>query len=90
MSDRSPNYDVERKRLEVKIFEHESTIERGKARLAEIERQKKMNVATAEISNMDLDSEAARIKDNEAALVANVAEIQANLAAMVKGDAPAT
>lgn len=84
MADRGPNYDVERRRLMLQIEEHEDTIEKGQSRLREIERAKKRNLDRAELMNLELDTEAVRVQENEESLRTRVAEIQANLKAMVK------
>lgn len=84
MADKGPSYTVEHRRLELQVMEHEDTIARGKTRIDEIARAKKTNLARAELSNMELDAESARIKDNETALGARIAELRTNLDLMVK------
>lgn len=84
MSDRGPNYDVERRRLTLAIEEHEDTVEKGHSRIAEIERAKKRNMSRAELANMELDSEAEKIRENETALKSKIDEINANMKAMTK------
>lgn len=84
MSDRGPNWTVERARLEAQIADHDDTIEAGKARVAAIERSKASNLRKAQLQNMDLDAEAATIHDNEVALEGKKAEIAKNLVAMTK------
>lgn len=85
MADKTPNYGVERMRLEIQLDEHDDTIERGHSRLAEIDRAKARNIARAALQNAELDSEAALVRENEAALEGRKAEINTNLAAMKKG-----
>lgn len=85
MADKGPNYTVERRRLELQIEEHEDTIAKGSARLQEIERAKKLNMARAELANLALDGEAALVAENEATLQARITEIKTNLSAMIKG-----
>jgi len=85
MADKGPNYALERRRLELQTAEHEDTIAKGLARLAEIERAKKRNLDRAELANMELDSEAEKIRENEEALRRRMDEINVNLKAMVKG-----
>jgi hypothetical protein len=89
MPDRGPNYAVERRRLELALAEHEDTIEKGQARLAEIERAKKRNIDRAELANLELDAEAERIEENEEALKVKMSEIAGNLKAMTKDGADA-
>lgn len=84
MSDAKPNYAVERLRLELGREQHLQTIERGRGRLAEIERQIKVNLMEVEVRNAELRDETARITENETALQGRIAEIDANLKAMVK------
>lgn len=84
MADKGHNYTVERRRLELQLLEHEDTIARGRTRVDEIARAKKTNIARAELANMELDSESARIQDNETALGARIAELRTNLDLMVK------
>ncbi len=89
MSDRGPNYIVERARLEAQIEDHADTIEAGRARKAAIERQKAANLRRAQLQNMDLDAEAVSLQENEAALESKTADIRKNLVAMTtkeKGD----
>lgn len=84
MADRGPNYAIERRRLEIQVDEHLDTIAKGQARLAEIERSQKRNVDRAELANLELDQEAERIRENEAALKSKIKETEKNLVAMVK------
>jgi hypothetical protein len=84
MADRMPDYDVERLRLELAINEHEDTIAKGKERIAEIERSKQRNLQRVAIANLDLDTEAKRLLDNESALLKAIDEKKANLAAMAR------
>ena len=70
--------------LELAISEHEDTIEKGRARLGEIERAKARNLARVNIDNLQLDAEAQSIRENEESLTAAIAEKQKNLTAMVK------
>lgn len=84
MADKSPNYTVERRRLELQVLEAEDNIELGRTRIAQIERAKKTNLARAELANMDLDAESARLKDNETALSGRITELRTNLDLMVK------
>lgn len=85
MVDRGPNYTLERRRLELQREEHEDTIAKGQSRLAEIERAKKRNLSRAELANMELDSEAGKVGENEASLHGRIEEIDTNLKAMTKG-----
>jgi len=87
MADRGPNYSVERKRLMLNKMEHEQNIEAGRARIEAIEKQKKVNLARAELANDELDDEARRIKANETALNTTIADIDKKLSLMVKDDA---
>lgn len=82
MADRGPNYKVERRRLELQRLEHTQTIAKQSARLDEIESQKQMNLARAELQNMELDDEAEKIAVNQKALSARIAEIDKNLSLM--------
>jgi len=84
MADRTPDYDVERLRLELEIAEHEDTIARGQSRIAEIKSQKERNLQRVTIQNADLETESKRLLDNESALLKAIDEKQANLAAMVR------
>ena len=84
MADAGPNYRVERRRLELQKLEHDSTIEQGKARVAQIERQKKVTLARAELANDELDNEARVVQANEKALLGAIADIDKKIAAMVK------
>ncbi len=85
MSDRGPNYEVERARLEAQIADHDDTIEAGRARKSAIERSKAANLRRAQLANMDLDAEVANISENEAALQSKKTDITKNLTAMVAG-----
>lgn len=85
MADAGPNYPIERRRLELANLEHRQTIARGQARLAEIESQKQVNLARVELANEELDEEARRVRVNEEALLAKIAENDTNLKLMVKG-----
>jgi hypothetical protein len=82
MADRGPNYDIERRRLQIAIDEHLDTIEKGIYRLAEIERAKKRNTDRAELANVELDAESERSRENEAALRKAIKEIEVNLKLM--------
>lgn len=84
MADKSPNYSVERRRLELQKLEHAQTIAKGGFRIEEIQTQKELNIARAELANDELDDEIARIRTNEAALKKAVADIDANIQAMTK------
>ena len=84
MADAGPNYRVERRRLELQKMEHEQTIEQGKARIAGIERQKKVNLARAELANDELDNEARIVSANEVALLKTIAEIDKKIGLMAK------
>lgn len=84
MSDRGPNWTIERARLEAAIEDHDDTISQGKDRLASIERSKAANLRRATLANLDLDAEAATIRENEQALESKKAEIRKNLATMTK------
>jgi hypothetical protein len=84
MADRGPNYTVERRRLELQREEHEDTIAKGQSRLGEIERAKKRNIDRAELANLELDSEAEKVKENETALRGKIEEINTNLKAMLR------
>lgn len=84
MADAGFNYRVERRRLELQKLEHEATIEQGEGRLAQIGRQKKVNIARAELANDELDNEARVIETNKSALVRSISDIDKKLTAMVK------
>jgi len=84
MADAGPDYAVERKRLTLQKLEHESTIDAGEARISAIERQKKVNLARAELANDELDSEAKSLRANEKALLKAIDDIDQKLAAMTK------
>lgn len=84
MADRSPNYSVERRRLELQKMEHAQTIAKGSYRIEEIETQKKMNIARAELANDELSDEVARIRANETALGKAIADLDKNIEAMTK------
>jgi hypothetical protein len=89
VSDKGPNWEIERLRLEATIADHDDTIEAGRSRKAAIERSKAANLRRAQLANMDLDAEVASIDENEAALQAKKIEIGKNLTAMAekkKGD----
>lgn len=89
MADKGPNYTVERVRKEADLADHDDTIAAGRARLGAIERGKAANQRRTDLANMDLDAEAASIRENEKALELKKAEIQKNLDAMTtkeKGD----
>ena len=81
-----PDYEVLRIEGELEVERHNDTIERGRARLAEIERQKALNTKQARLQNLKLDAEADAIKRNSDSLNAKIAEIQKNLDLMVKED----
>lgn len=83
MVDRGPDYAVERRRLELQRGEHEDTIEKGRARMAEIERAKQRNLDRVDLANMELDAEASKIRENEQALTEKIEDIEQNLRAMV-------
>lgn len=87
MADVGPDYAVERLEQELDIASHEDTIAKGQARLQEIERQKVMNQSRLDLTNRRLDAEAVSIKGNEAALLAKIKEIKANLSKMVTAGA---
>ncbi|MGV0984978.1 MAG: hypothetical protein ACOYB2_10515 [Limnohabitans sp.] len=84
MADKGPNYAISRKKLELEIENHQDTIAKGDARLADIERAKKMNLRRVEVANLELDEEAAKINENKAALEGKIAEIQTNIDLMAK------
>lgn len=84
MADAGPNYRVERRRLELQKMEHEQTIEQGKSRIAGIERQKKVNLARAELANDELDNEARIVTANEVALLKTIADIDKKIGLMAK------
>lgn len=84
MSDRSPNYSVERRRLELTKMEHAQTIAKGSYRIEEIETQKQLNIARAELMNDELDDEVIKIRENEASLHKAMGDIDKNLSAMIK------
>jgi len=84
MADKGPNYSVQRRKLMLQNLEHRDTIEKGEARLAEIERMKAINLQRVEIQNLDLEDEAQRIRENRDALEAKIAENEGNLDKMVK------
>jgi len=84
MADAGPNYTIERRRLELATLEHRQTIKQGQARLSQIDGQKQVNLARAELANEELDEEARKILANEAALTAKIAENDTNLKLMVK------
>ncbi len=86
MADRGPNYSVERRRFELAKMEHNQTIQRQSQRLEDIDTQKNMNLARAELANMELDDEAEKIKVNQQALKAKIAEIDKNLDLMIKAE----
>lgn len=83
MSDKGPNYTVERQRLELTKAEHEQTITRGDSRIAEIERQKKLNVMRMDLANAELDDEVSVIKANETSLRKAMGEIDKKIELMV-------
>ena len=85
MADAGIDYEVLHAEKELEIKRHRDTIARGQARISDIERQKELNLETARIHNLRLDSEAKNIEVNEKSLEAKIAEIEADLAAMVKG-----
>lgn len=82
MADKGPNYDVERKRLELQKMEHRQTTAKQRQRLEEIVDQKSMNLARAELANMELDDEAEKLNANIASLTLRMAEIDKNLGLM--------
>jgi len=84
MADKSPNYSVERRRLELQKMEHAQTIAKGSFRISEIETQKELNIARAELANDELDDEVARIRTNEKALQKAMEDIDSNINAMTK------
>lgn len=84
MADAGPNYTVERRRLLLAKMEHEQSIQKGRARIEEIERQKKLNIARIELQNEELDDEVGRIKANEDSLKTTMTEIDKKLDLMVK------
>lgn len=84
MADAGPNYRVERRRLELTRMEHDGTIDQGKSRVSAIDRQKKVNLARAELANDELDNEVRIIQTNEKALLTAIADIDKKIAAMVK------
>lgn len=84
MADAGFNYRVERRRLELTKMEHEQTIEQGDARVSQIERQKKVNLARTELANDELDNEARVIAANKAALQRTIADIDKKIGAMAK------
>jgi predicted nucleic acid-binding Zn-ribbon protein len=84
MADAGPDYAVERKRLSLQKLEHEGTIDAGNARLSAIERQKKVNIARAELANDELDSEAKLIKANETSLNKAIEDIDQKISKMTK------
>jgi Neuraminidase (sialidase) len=86
MADRGPNYTVERRRLELAKMEHNQTIQKQTMRLEEIDSQKNMNLARAELANMELDDEAEKIKVNQQALKSKITEIDKNLDLMTKAE----
>jgi hypothetical protein len=65
-------------------MEHEQGIAKGRSRIEEIERQKKMNVARVELQNDELQHEAGLIAANEEALNGAIEEIDNKLKLMVK------
>jgi hypothetical protein len=67
-------------------MEHNQTIQRQSQRLEDIDTQKNMNLARAELANMELDDEAEKIKVNQQALKAKIAEIDKNLDLMAKAE----
>lgn len=83
MADKTPDYTVSRRKLELEILQHRDTIARGLERIEGIERAKALNLGRAEIANMDLDSEASSIRANQAALEETIKEIETNLELMV-------
>lgn len=85
MADAGPDYSVERRRLKLQQLEHEATIQKGQSRIGEIERQKRLNLARAELANDELDSEARIIQANELSLTKTIADIDDKLGRMVKG-----
>jgi hypothetical protein len=85
VSDAGPDYSVERRRLEFQKLEHEATIDKGKSRLAEIERQKMINIKRAELQNDELDGESRIIEANELSLRSAMADIDKKLSVMAKG-----
>lgn len=84
MADKGPNYSVERRRLEIQKLEHLQTIAKQATRIEEIGSAKELNIARAELANMELDAEAENIVANQDALRKRIAEIDKNLGAMVK------
>ena len=84
MADKSPNYSVERRRLELQKMEHGQTIAKGGYRIDEIETQKKLNIARAELANDELDDEIVRIRANEIALKKTLGDIDQKIDLMVK------
>jgi predicted nucleic acid-binding Zn-ribbon protein len=83
MADAGPNYNVERKRLMLQKLEHDNTIQKGRARIAEIERQKTLNLERAGLQNDELDGEIDLIEQNEASLRESIANIEKNAKAMI-------
>lgn len=83
MADKGPNYTVERRRLEIQKLEHAQLIKRQDGRVEEIESQKAMNIARAELANMELDAESENLKANQKALASKIADIDKNLGLMV-------
>lgn len=85
MADAGPDYSVERRRLAFQKMEHEQTIRKGSARIAEIEDQKKINIARAELQNDELDAESRIIRTNELSLKKSIADIEKRLEQMATG-----
>lgn len=83
MSDKGPNYSVERQRLEFTKAEHEQTIAKGDSRIGDIERQKKLNIMRTDLANAELDDEVRVIKANESALRRTMGEIDKKIELMV-------
>lgn len=84
MADKSPNYSVERRRLELQKMEHAQTISKGDYRIQEIETQKLMNIARVELANDELDDEILRVKANKVALTKAMGDIDQKIDLMTK------